>query len=138
MSQFTTPAVLEMLDSYKWRLVEPFEYYTEVLDFTDSTFFKQVMISSYCYKLVCDIRVPAGYVTDLTTVPRILWSILPPNGRYAKASIVHDYLYSNAISTKLWADSVFLEAMTVLQVPVWRRFIMYLAVRMFGRGAYSN
>ena len=30
MSQFTTPAILEMLDNYRWRLVEPFRYYTEV------------------------------------------------------------------------------------------------------------
>ncbi|KIG81544.1 phage tail protein, partial [Escherichia coli] len=25
MSKFTTPAILEMLDDYRWRLVEPFE-----------------------------------------------------------------------------------------------------------------
>ncbi|MGT3194642.1 DUF1353 domain-containing protein, partial [Yersinia enterocolitica] len=27
MSEFTTPAVLEMLDDYRWRLVEPFEFW---------------------------------------------------------------------------------------------------------------
>lgn len=138
MSQFTTPAVLQMLDSYKWSLVEPFEYYTEVPEGSDSTCFRVMMTSDYCYTMVCDIKVPAGYVTDLTSVPRVLWSIFPPNGRYAKAAIVHDYLYSNAIGNKEWADKVFLEAMTVLDVPVWRRKLMYWAVCLFGRGAYSK
>ncbi len=27
MSKFTTPAILEMLDDYRWRLVEPFEFW---------------------------------------------------------------------------------------------------------------
>ncbi|HAM4842483.1 TPA: phage tail protein, partial [Escherichia coli] len=27
MSKFTTPAVLEMLGDYRWRLVEPFEFW---------------------------------------------------------------------------------------------------------------
>ncbi|MFV2733470.1 DUF1353 domain-containing protein, partial [Escherichia coli] len=81
MSKFTTPAVLEMLDDYRWRLVEPFEFWL-----TDNP--------------VDVIAVPAGYVTDLASVPRILWSVFPPHGRYAKAAIIHDWLYDNALRTK--------------------------------------
>ncbi|MDI5166053.1 DUF1353 domain-containing protein, partial [Salmonella enterica subsp. enterica serovar Montevideo] len=33
------------------------------------------------------IEVPVGFVTDLATVPRIFWSLLPPDGEYAKAAI---------------------------------------------------
>ena len=36
------------------------------------------------------ISVPVGYVTDLASVPRILWSVFPPHGRYAKATIIHN------------------------------------------------
>lgn len=121
MSSFTTPAILELLSRYKWRVVQPFVYYTDI----DPT--QRI-----------EIDVPVGTITDLTSVPRILWSIFPPNGEYAKAAIVHDYLYSNAIGTKAWADNVFREAMGVLKVPKWRRITMYWAVRLFGRGAYKR
>jgi hypothetical protein len=62
--------------------------------------------------------------------------IFPPHGKYAKAAIVHDYLYSQAVGTKAFADNVFNEAMAVLGVPKWRRLAMYWAVRAFGRGGY--
>ena len=76
MSKFTTPAILEMLDDYRWRLVEPFEFW--LTDNPDDV-----------------IYVPEGYVTDLASVPRLLWALFPPHGRYAKAAIIHDWLYDN-------------------------------------------
>ncbi|ECG8634089.1 DUF1353 domain-containing protein, partial [Salmonella enterica subsp. salamae] len=80
MSKFTTPAILEMLAHYHWRVYEPFEFYLSD-DNTDV------------------IEVPAGFVTDLATIPRIFWSLMPPDGKYAKAAIIHDYLYDNALRT---------------------------------------
>ncbi|HAT1685296.1 TPA: DUF1353 domain-containing protein, partial [Klebsiella oxytoca] len=68
--------------------------------------------------------------------PRILWTFLPPDGRYAKAAIIHDWMYDNALRTKKEADLIFLDGMTVLGVPKWKRRVMYLAVRVFGRGQY--
>ncbi|WP_123008449.1 DUF1353 domain-containing protein, partial [Escherichia coli] len=44
----------------------------------------------------------------------------------------------NALRTKAEADRIFLDAMTVLGVPRWRRRLMYLAVRLFGKGKYSD
>ena len=135
MSQFTTPAILEMLDNYRWRLVEPFDYYTQ--EPCSGMRWEWFMVDSNTQAKRIWIDVPVDYVTDLASVPRVLWSVFPPHGRYAKAAIVHDYLYANALGTKQWADSVFLEAMTVLNVPRWRRTVMYLAVRLFGRGKYQ-
>lgn len=54
MSRFTTPAILEMIGHYNWRVYEPFEFYLSD-DSSDV------------------ISVPAGFVTDLATVPRIFW-----------------------------------------------------------------
>ncbi|EDV2652081.1 DUF1353 domain-containing protein [Salmonella enterica subsp. diarizonae] len=119
MSKFTTPAILEMLGHYNWRVYEPFEFYLSD-DSSDV------------------ISVPAGFVTDLATVPRIFWILLPPDGKYAKAAIIHDYLYDNALRTKYEADRIFLDGMKVLGVPRWKRTIMYLAVRLFGRGNYTD
>ncbi|EHR8187321.1 DUF1353 domain-containing protein [Salmonella enterica] len=119
MSKFTTPAILEMLDRYLWRVYEPFEFYL-----SDDN---------------CDvIEVPAGFITDLATIPRIFWTLLPPDGKYAKAAIIHDYLYDNALRTKKEADLIFLDGMTVLGVPRWKRMIMYYAVRLFGQGMYGK
>ena len=117
------------------RLVEPFDYYTQ--EPCSGMRWEWFKVNSNTQAKRIWIEVPADYVTDLASVPRVLWSIFPPHGRYAKAAIVHDYLYSNALGTKQWADSVFLEAMTVLNVPRWRRTVMYLAVRLFGRGKYQ-
>jgi hypothetical protein len=118
MSKFTTPADLRLHGNYSWELLTAFEYH----------------IGDYPSERV--IRVPAGTVTDLASVPRVLWAIFPPHGKYAKAAIVHDYLYAQAIGTKAEADSIFNEAMAVLGVPKWRRRLMYAAVRLFGRGAF--
>ncbi len=82
MSRFTTPAVLEMLDHYKWWVYGPFEFYLSD-DNSDI------------------IHVPAGFVTDLASVPRIFWTLLPPDGKYAKAAIIHDYLYDNALRSDI-------------------------------------
>lgn len=114
MSRFTTPAIIEMLGHYNWRVYEPFEFYLSDV-----------------------ISVPAGFVTDLASVPRVFWTLLPPDGKYAKAAIIHDYMYDNALRTKKEADLIFLDGMTVLGVPHWKRAIMYYAVRLFGRGNYS-
>lgn len=63
---------------------------------------------------------------------------MPPDGKYAKAAIIHDYLYDNALRTKKEADLIFLDGMTVLGVPKWKRIVMYLAVRWFGGGMYGK
>ncbi|EDR7590450.1 hypothetical protein JN87_000244 [Salmonella enterica subsp. enterica] len=33
---------------------------------------------------------------------------------------------------------IFLDGMEVLGVPKWKRMVMYLAVRLFGRGRYGK
>lgn len=119
MSEFTTPAKLEMLSDFKWKLLEPFEYRVGSLKSNEV------------------IRVPAGFVTDLASIPRLFWGIFPPHGEYAKAAIIHDYLYDHAIKTKKYADDVFFEAMGVLGVASWRKYLIYWAVRLFGRGKYK-
>ena len=118
MSSFTTPADLRMLDDYRWQVLAPFEYH----------------VGNYPSSTV--ISVPAGTVTDLATAPRLLWALFPPHGRYAKAAIVHDYLYAQAIGSKAYADRTFLEAMEVLGVSRFTRMVMYWTVRLFGRGSY--
>ncbi len=82
------------------------------------------------------ITIPANYETDLASVPRVFQGLFPKDGRVFQASIVHDYLYDNAINTKDYADSVFREACEIAGVRPWRRWCLYFAVRYFGKGKY--
>ena len=43
--------------------------------------------------LRCQITVPAGMLTDLTSVPRIFRNVVGRVGPHLEAAIVHDYLY---------------------------------------------
>lgn len=75
-----------------------------------------------------EIIVPAGFVTDLASIPRIFRALIPQNGRHRLAAIVHDYLVRLDGFDRRLADRIFLEAMTVLEVPRWKRTVMYWAV----------
>jgi hypothetical protein len=78
------------------------------------------------------ITVPIGFVTDLATVPRIFWSIIPRAGVYGYAAVIHDYLYRTATVNKKEADLIFLKIMTEHGVKRWKRLMMYWAVKFFG------
>ena len=78
------------------------------------------------------ITVPVGFETDMASIPRPMWAILPPFGRYMPAAIVHDYLYVTQTRSRQLSDDVFLEAMKVLGVSWLRRNIMHAAVRACG------
>ncbi|MBB76651.1 MAG: hypothetical protein CMJ75_19260 [Planctomycetaceae bacterium] len=79
------------------------------------------------------VTVPAGYLTDGASVPRLLWSRLPPWGHYGQAAAVHDILCESLTIvengqpvriTRREADRVLAEAMEVLGVdPATRRAI---------------
>lgn len=39
------------------------------------------------------IDIEEGYITDLASIPRFLWSLYPPDGLYRAAAIIHDLLF---------------------------------------------
>lgn len=84
------------------------------------------------------ITVPAGYRTDFTSIPRLLWAYESPLGDAAKASVLHDWLYTTAARTRAEADAIFLEAMSVLRVGFVKRHVLYFAVRLFGWRSYGR
>jgi hypothetical protein len=84
------------------------------------------------------IEAPQGFVTDFASVPRFFWRIVPPWGRYSPAAVVHDYLYATGRVSRAEADRVFLSLMEQLGVPLWKRTVMYRAVRIFGGAAWDE
>lgn len=85
-----------------------------------------------------EIIVHAGFETDLASIPRLFWPILPPFGRYAAAAVVHDYLYQAHEGSRTHADLVFLAAMRELGVATWKRAVLYQAVRLFGHWRWQR
>lgn len=123
MSSFTKPLILKFLDErydlFRFELVDAFEYHVGGLASGDV------------------ISVPAGFRTDFASVPRVLWTIVPPVGLYGKAAVIHDFLYVFKLRTRAEADRIFLEAMAVLGVPLVQRTLMYQAVRLGGGGGWK-
>ncbi len=84
------------------------------------------------------IEVPAGYKTDFASVPRALWWLLPPFGRYLYAAIIHDRLYGQHNSghwkdySRAYADRIFAEVMRASSVKVWMRWLLWAGVRAGG------
>jgi hypothetical protein len=85
------------------------------------------------------IDVPAGFYTDFASVPRFLWFIFQPDGQHGKAAVIHDYMYRKRCKfSRILADAIFLDAMRTLKVPLWKRYMMYLAVRVFGWSSFNK
>lgn len=122
-SSFRTPLRLEFLDDSRFQLTEAFEFMSIVTE-----------------SVIC---VPAGFVTDFASIPRGLWNLLPPTGRYGKAAVVHDWLYQtrDAGTHLVWrdeADAVLREGMEVLEVRKLTRWAIYAGIRLGGWVAWNN
>lgn len=107
-------------DDY-WRLLKPFTYYIGSLP-------------SDKY-----VVVPEGYLSDGASTPFFVRSLLPKMGRYSQAAFLHDWLcehyyyleknHSPEFTQCVWInrkeiDRIFYEALKVLEVPSWRRFVI--------------
>lgn len=86
------------------------------------------------------VQIPRGFLTDGASVPRAFWSLIPPWGEHGQAAILHDYLceYSYTIKDGLIneidrkaVDKIFLEALKVLKVSRFKRYLMFYAVRTY-------
>jgi len=84
------------------------------------------------------IVVPAGFVTDLASIPRLLYAIFPVNGLHRAAAILHDYLYERKIYKRSICDKLFLEAMKSSGVSYATRTAMYIGVRIGGWLPWNN
>jgi Protein of unknown function (DUF1353) len=80
--------------------------------------------------------VPAGFVTDFASVPRIPLVYELTGDTAHPAAVVHDYLYAGKDGkhevTRAVADAVLREAAIVSGVPAWRAWMMWAGVRVGG------
>lgn len=84
------------------------------------------------------VIVEKGFVTDLASVPRAFWTVIPPAGQYGLAAIIHDWLYWTQPVPRDKADRVFKEVMIELGVDPALRKVMWASVRVFGGGPWRT
>jgi hypothetical protein len=83
------------------------------------------------------LTVPIGFPTDFASIPRGLWNILPPVGKYDSAAVCHDKLYRDGgfdgqPIDRGTADRVLREAMDVCGVGRLQRWLIYSGLRIGG------
>lgn len=100
------------------------------------------------------VTVPAGFVTDLASIPAALQPILHPDGPWGAAACVHDMLYQKSSSPvpypdtpagnlsratdKPFADLMFLRIMEMMNVEPFLANSFYEAVKNFGWPSYAD
>jgi hypothetical protein len=78
------------------------------------------------------IAVPAGFVTDYASVPRILGVYDLAGGKCNKAAVIHDWLYSTQCVDRKTADEVLREAILASGYSPFTAGVFYAAVRVGG------
>jgi hypothetical protein len=114
--KFMDEPTLRMLRNGDWQLASPLTY-----------------ITHDCYI----VAIPAGFITDLASIPRALHSLIPQHGDHSLAAIVHDYLYATQGTTRKAADEIFLNALEDSGVSWIKRNLLYAGVRVGGWVAWN-
>jgi len=84
------------------------------------------------------VSVPIGFVTDFASIPQAFWSLLRPDGEYAYAAVIHDYLYWTQDRPRSVADQTFKFAMQDFEINAVTANTIYSAVRVAGGSAWND
>lgn len=84
------------------------------------------------------ITIPAGFKTDLASVPKFLWGFFPPFGKGLLAYIIHDYLYVNKLYNRSFSDKEMVLWAEILTSKTFDPRARYYTVRLFGWVVWNN
>lgn len=119
--RFLTPLRIEKIGDRRWLLI-------------DDLIFRSAKYPGL-------VVAPRGFQTDFASIPRFVWSIWPPVGRWDWAAVVHDGAYGHALMTphgdrihavKHVGDDWFNEGLQACGVSWFTRVNLVRAVRWFG------
>jgi hypothetical protein len=115
--RFLSTLAVEEVTDQTWQLTAPF----------------RVSIDDVVY------TVPAGFVSDFASVPRIPIAYLLFGDTAHRPACLHDWLYSGAAGvSRQFADETLMAAMKADGESWFRRQAMYRAVRLFGEKFYKG
>lgn len=130
MSSFTTPLSYVDTGKRKPNTGLPIYKITEEFSYAVGSLEAPILV----------ITVPVGFETDLATIPWPVNIFFRPDGPWAKAAVIHDFLYYVNHNSLSWADvsrvvrdSIFYEAMLVLKVNKAVALLFFTMVRIFGQ-----
>lgn len=115
--KFSTPLDLRATNPGEWQVISPLVYTSDDGDI---------------------YIVPAGMITDLASIPKLLRPAIDRNGLSRPAAVLHDYLYLIGSLSRKQADELFLEALLSCGVSSFVAKGMYWSVRAFGGGRYAE
>lgn len=113
--------IVKPFDKDKFELVQEYEALF-VADYKGIIFNTQIALFK--------VKIPAGYKTNGANIPRIFWSIYPPNSpEYLTAVVIHDYLCEKSKTRKHYkhADIVFASVLRLLGVNKFKIWVFYTA-----------
>jgi len=84
------------------------------------------------------ITVPAGFVTDLASIPRLPFVYILLAKISDMPGVVHDSLYSTGAIPRALADKVLREACLLIGVSAWKVWLIYQCVRLCCSGHYNS
>lgn len=85
-----------------------------------------------------------GFVWDASSTPRLLWWLLPPEGDFEIASLIHDYLYAFKWLDRKQADKEMLiwskkiNSTKKISLKNIDNYTRYFGVRLFGWLVWNN
>lgn len=92
------------------------------------------------------LEIPAGFMWDKSSSPRIFWSLIPPFGNFEIAALIHDYIYVNCKDkfTRQFADlemykwSIAIQGTKKISWYNIDNTIRYYAVKWFGGSVWNS
>lgn len=90
------------------------------------------------------IKVPAGFIYDKASIPRIVWWYIPRDDKsIERAALAHDFLYgeqeiAGEPVTRKEPDGIFYDIMKLDNMRFDKRHLAYRAVRLGGGSAWKN
>lgn len=103
-----------------------------------------VVLDEYIFwssRLQSIIIIPRWMVTDLASVPKGFRWLISVNERHRIPSLPHDfgYKFSDELkSSKEDWDNVFNDFMKVFGTSTWKRYLMYMAVKVGGKSSWED
>lgn len=127
--QACAPQPKHVIEFYGSACIQPYEEYT----------FKTCQVS--IMRVDNDnVIIPKHFITDLASIPRVLWPILAPSrSNIIEPAILHDYLYRcpNAL-TRREVDEIFYYALAKNGNSFVQSYVMFAAVRLFGANFFHE
>lgn len=145
---FITPLIAEEAPPNKWELYEPLVYERimpmmriplQLVEVAHRVDWLVLLRDSRLRPIGYRITVPAGFVSDLASIPRLFRALIEVNGPHRKAAALHDWLYYQApLLARGYCDWEFDHAMACCDVSWLTSKTMYAGVRAGGWVAYGK